>query len=272
MRLVLLVLLGSGLPPQTQQANQEPPLGLESIYEVGPLLQDRNDDGHADFVAGHIVLGPEPSDYDVAAAANVAARLGFETSAMNLPITVATDGIPIAVGQAAMTALGMSPTSLGVDLEPGRGVVTVVDSAASPTLVIAGGDDAGTWGAALAFAARAPHVWDPDGPTFSDVLSATDEVLTAEQIGGAAARVTRFLVDGEGPGLYRLDVEIRVPQEALAQAEAALRRVAEGGEEGGEGEGGEEEGAGGTGEAEGAEAVESRGIRDCGSHRVEELK
>ena len=68
-------------------AQQDDPSGLESIFAPGLVLQDRNGDSHIDFVNAHVVLADLPTDAEVAAAANVAARLGFETSSMNLPIT-----------------------------------------------------------------------------------------------------------------------------------------------------------------------------------------
>ena len=105
-----------------RQIDQTGPSGIEAIFEDGTLLQDRNGDGIIDYVNGHVVLGNSPSDRDVAAAANVGARLGFETSAMNLPLTRGTEGIAIAVGEGALTTLGIHPNRLGVDLEPGLGV------------------------------------------------------------------------------------------------------------------------------------------------------
>ncbi len=82
-----LIWLPTGASPSAFQSQQEAAAGLEAIFEPGPLLQDRNGDGDIDFVAARLVLGQPAGDADVAAAANVAARLGFETSAMNLPLT-----------------------------------------------------------------------------------------------------------------------------------------------------------------------------------------
>jgi hypothetical protein len=224
--LALLTVTIAVLPLQRQQAAPEPLFGLETIFEDGLLLQDRNGDGHIDHVAAHLSLGSAPSDRDVAAAANVAARLGFETAAMNLPLTTATEGVTIAVGRSATAQLAIPPDRLGADLEPGVGVAAVLDREAGPALVVTGGDDVGTAAAALALAARAPHLWDPDGPTFQDVTAATGGVLGAAQIEDASVRVTRFLVDHDTPGLHRLDVEVRVPREMLSRAESALLQAA----------------------------------------------
>ena len=201
--------------------------GLETIFEDGALLQDRNEDGIIDFVNAKVVLGSDPSDRDVAAAANVAARLGFETSAMNLPMVSGSETMAIAVGQSALSELGISTNQLGVDLEPGLGVVALIDEQLPATLVLTGGDDAGTAAAANSFGARAPHVWDPDGPTFSDLLESARDILTAAQIEVTNARVVRYVVEEASPGLRRLDLEVQVAAGQLAQAEQILRDAAE---------------------------------------------
>ena len=67
-RVVLFALLAvtfPGLPSDLSRVEPEPTWGLESIFDDGPLLQDRNGDGFLDFVDGHIVLGAHPSDVDL---------------------------------------------------------------------------------------------------------------------------------------------------------------------------------------------------------------
>ena len=224
-----LALLAVLVTVPTVRRQQTPPMarpGLESIFEDGVPLQDRNGDGLIDYLHGYVVLGSNPSDRDVAAASNVAARLGFETSAMNLPLSSGSDGMAIAVGTSALTELGIQPRRLGVDLEPGLGVVTLLDDDTPATLVLAGGDDFGTAAAAFAFGARAPHVWDPAGPTFADVVSSIREILAAAQVETTNARVIRFVVENATPGLRRLDIEVQVAAGQLEEAERVLLEAA----------------------------------------------
>jgi hypothetical protein len=60
-------------------------VSLTEFFRPGLVFQDRNGDGAVDFVNAGIVLPEQPGAGELAAAADVAARLGFETSAMNLP-------------------------------------------------------------------------------------------------------------------------------------------------------------------------------------------
>ena len=62
------------------------PSGLDSIFTMGPVFQDRNEDDVVDYVQARVILGDSPSTSDVAAAADIAARLGYETMAIDLPM------------------------------------------------------------------------------------------------------------------------------------------------------------------------------------------
>jgi len=61
--------------------------GLASIYALaGGAVRDTNGDGLADSVAARVIVPAEPAVEDIQAAANIAGRLGFETTALSLPI------------------------------------------------------------------------------------------------------------------------------------------------------------------------------------------
>src|SRR5262249_12490974 len=91
-----LVLALQGLP--AAQAPAAPRADLLGLFAPGGMLQDKNGDGVIDAVNARIVMGTSPTANEVSAAADVAARLGFETSAMDLPIVRASGPFPIAIG------------------------------------------------------------------------------------------------------------------------------------------------------------------------------
>lgn len=68
-------------PPATP-----PPLDLAALFDPGNLVLDENGDGVPDRLGAALVLAPEPTDAERAAAAEIAARLGFETMALDLPL------------------------------------------------------------------------------------------------------------------------------------------------------------------------------------------
>src|SRR5882672_351473 len=92
-RLVVFVLLVAGVDAIGRTAPAEiSTAALADFFKPGVVFQDRNGDGAVDFVDARIVLLEHPTSAELAAAADIAARLGFETSAMNLPLSGPTDG------------------------------------------------------------------------------------------------------------------------------------------------------------------------------------
>ena len=70
-------------------AAERSPASLGNLY-AGPdgLVRDTNGDGVPDVVAARVVVPSAPSARDIENAANIAARLGYETAALTLPIVV----------------------------------------------------------------------------------------------------------------------------------------------------------------------------------------
>jgi hypothetical protein len=60
------------------------PLDLASFFGPRGLTRDGNGDGIADTVAARVIVPAIPALEDSTAAANVAGRLGFETSSLSL--------------------------------------------------------------------------------------------------------------------------------------------------------------------------------------------
>ena len=216
-----------------QQAGPEATVGLGSIYEPGFMLEDRNGDGHIDFVVARFALPQAPSDAEVAAAADIAARLGFETSAMNLPLARvdagqarADAGAPvIAIGAGGAARAGVAAAVFG-ELEPGAGMVWVAEGPGGPVVVVAGGDDDGTLAAAMTLGARLPHIWDPDGTTIDDVVNNIDLLLALDGVVVLSGRAVRLMVEDGVAGLRRLDVEVSVATGRVEAAAEVLNRAA----------------------------------------------
>ena len=118
----LIVLIAPRTSVQTQQA-PGPAADLATLFAPGGILQDRNGDGVIDFVNARIVLGEKPNAADVSAAADVAARLGFETMAMNLPLSDAQAGpTAIIIGGDGARRMGVTPPEV-TRFVPGDGMV-----------------------------------------------------------------------------------------------------------------------------------------------------
>src|SRR5262245_66354626 len=80
--------------PAVRISAQRPEMrSLASLYDVATgAIRDTNGDGLADSVAARVIVPAEPAVEDVQGAANIAGRLGFETTALTLPLVVKAGG------------------------------------------------------------------------------------------------------------------------------------------------------------------------------------
>ncbi len=222
---VVVLVLSS---PAGAGAQTAPAPNLASLFEPGVILQDRNGDDVVDFVDARIVLGEAPSDAEVATAADVAARLGFETTALDL--FSASGAVPIAVGAAGVARARIPVEAAGLaSLEAGDGVVRTIAVNGGVAVVVAGGDDAGLRAAGAMLAGRVPFVWEPGGPTLTKVAEDVAAFLGDRGVEVAAARVPALRVRHGADGLESLLVEVTLATgTALARAADALRTLSAG--------------------------------------------
>ena len=138
-------------------------------FATGWMVVDTNGDGIADFIAGKIVVPADPSAAQNAAAANLAARVGFASTGMTPPLVVtgATAGPRIVIG-------GTAP----VALEKEEGGIFLSGS----DLTLTGADDAGLLAAAEAYAARAPYQWRAPGEKLAAIGDAVREAAPGAQV------------------------------------------------------------------------------------------
>ena len=205
--------------------------GLASIYSLaGGAVRDTNGDGLADSVAARVIVAADPAVEDIQAAANIAGRLGFETTALSLPIVwrapdvaqPAAVALPIIIGRSNqfVTRLVERGTIDLKSLKKGQGLLAVV---ASPLggpdgIAVAGADDEGTLNAANELAVNLPRLWGATGARISQAESQTAAYLRSRAVGGSVRGVTSILVDSDRRGLAQLTVRLDVQPGEVARA------------------------------------------------------
>lgn len=217
---VLGVLAGAWLIGVATASSQEGAVSLSSLYGIGPggALRDTNGDGFADRLGARIVLPDAPSAAEVAAGAEIAARLGFETLALDLPLGDMS-GIAIAIGREAATALGAAP---GPNPEAGSGATEVLAGAEGPVVAVLGGDEDGLAAAAVWLAGRAPAVFAAGGASLEEV---EDAVAEAAGDAGNGVRTVRVEVAAGSSALLSAEVRLEAQDAAAAQG---IREAVEG--------------------------------------------
>ncbi len=235
--LVLAPLTAATAQTAPRAAASDSTRDLRSVLATGYILQARNHDDVIDFVNAKIVLPARPTEADVAAAANVAARFGYETAAANLDLTttdtarVSAYDVPvILVGSTnALIAKGGAELAHALDgLAPGQGAAVFIAPSAffkQGGVLLAGDDGSGLIAIAGYFAGRYPNVWSTRGITYADVGARLTAFFTSHEAATEAVTVRRIVIDGAHPGVARIDVAARLTDSAaVTHAAAALER------------------------------------------------
>ncbi len=161
---------------------------------------------------------------EIAAAADVAARLAFETTAITLPIA-RTEGTPVFVGSRALTAAKVPLESIGVaGLKAGDGAVVSFAIDGKPAIAIIGGDDGGLAEAALMFAGHLPHLGDLKSPTTDKVGDDVKEFLAGKGITQTTIAVPAVYVKRGGDAVDRVLVDVQLTGGDFIKAQVALNQ------------------------------------------------
>ncbi|MDE2980497.1 MAG: M14 family metallopeptidase [Gemmatimonadota bacterium] len=202
--------LATLLPPPPAIAQQPPippPFHLATLFDLGHLLLDENGDGAPDRLGAALVLAPDPTDTERAAAAEITARLGFETMALDLPIRrgARPGQVGILIGHRAVEAAALSVADFSVDPSalPAT-VATHTTPAGDRWLAVLGGDDHALLGAARLLAGALPHVRTLSSPSLSDVSDELSTWLNAGDTTATAATLhfSRATLDVSGDGVH----------------------------------------------------------------------
>ncbi|HSR42030.1 MAG TPA: hypothetical protein VLL48_07660, partial [Longimicrobiales bacterium] len=197
---------------------------LRALLDTGAVLQDRNGDGVVDFLAGRILVGPSASEAEVVAAANVAARLGFETSASDLALLgragsrqVQADPV-VLVGTGAVDAQGVpvDGRDLTRGLAPGEGALVHLPAGGgleSGGVAVVGYDATGLLAGAAYLSGRYPSVWGVEGTVWVDAVAGVEAFVEAAGLEGAVV-LDRIVVAHGEPGVARARVTVRATDAA----------------------------------------------------------
>ncbi|MEQ1855263.1 MAG: hypothetical protein ABL963_02270, partial [Longimicrobiales bacterium] len=212
----------------SEGASAQQPPDLASVFDLGQLVLDMNGDSVPDLLNASFVLGTAPTVVETSAVAEIAARLGFETMALDLPLARGQgEGatIPIAIGRAGLDSAMLVAT--GVDtlsLDAGEGLVALTTVANRTWLLVQGGDDAGLLAAARLLAGVLPHTRTLSAPRLDSVRLDLAAALDSAGVVGATVRLTQARARAGQAGISRVVAEIGGVEDVAAAA--ALSRLA----------------------------------------------
>ncbi|HJZ76407.1 MAG TPA: M14 family metallopeptidase [Vicinamibacterales bacterium] len=230
--LLFVVALSAGAVGRTAPGDAVAPASLSAFFKTGAAFQDRNGDGVVDFVDARIVLAERPSATEVAAAADVAARLGYETTAINLPLDVVrgrqTNGraASIFVGARSLAQASVTADAIGAGvLKAGEGAVAAFTTAGTPAVAVLGGDDEGLTAAAVMLAGHLPNLWDQKGPNADTVAEDVAQFLAGKGVTASSTSVPVVYVRAGGDGVERVVAVVQLANGGdLVKAQVALNQ------------------------------------------------
>ncbi len=156
-------------------------------FSPGWMLADTNGDGIVDFVPGKVVVPANPTAAENAAAADIAARLGFASTGLTLPVVINEED----QGKGPRIVVGGRPPA-GYQLGPEEGGVFAVGG----NLVVVGRDDAGLLAAAEALASRSPYLWKVPGEKLTALTDAVKAKLVGLTYLKGKAGIARAIFEG----------------------------------------------------------------------------
>src|SRR5580692_3237546 len=143
LRIACLLLFAVFFQPANKAFQASTPAAdhLLDPFSAGWMVSDTNGDGIVDFVSGKVVVPANPSAAENAAAADIAARLGFASTGLTLPLVISAaedhnDGPRIWVGRGAVPA---QYSSSFPELQADEGGIFAVGG----NLAVLGHDDGG---------------------------------------------------------------------------------------------------------------------------------
>ncbi len=208
---VLFISLALGTVQGATAPEQE--TSIENFFRMGGILQDTNGDSIPDIVCGHVVVTKSPASADNAAAANLAARIGYETSALTLPIVVAggtsvskgcsTEAGDLWIGRAAFPGAAPVAEAHSAEFQIGEGGVFSVPGG----LLVLGADAAGLLAAADDYAAHAPYEWSTKAEKLASIRTTINARLADQKISGTVELVGITYQSGQN-GIRRVILQL----------------------------------------------------------------
>jgi DNA-binding Lrp family transcriptional regulator len=163
-------------------------VSLVDLFSLGQGILDTDEDGLGDRLNLAIVIPDNPNPYEMAAAAEIAARLSFESLATRFDL-VYKEGEAVNLGQVRFLILvgdrlallrRLPPNSSGLrPLSPDQGLVSLISLESREGILVRGGSPPALLRSAQAFFGRFPYLWDiwgaESGETYTSVEKAAHQ-------------------------------------------------------------------------------------------------
>lgn len=160
---------------------------LSEVFHLGKGIRDQDNDGFGDKIALCVVIPDEASAYEIAAAADIAARANFDSLVVDFSLVkkeseftkTSSSAIPILIGSNLDTVqkwADQENLSLG-RLEKDQGLVSLFADGLGSGIVVAAGSEEALLFTAREFFLRWPYLWDIWGREEGDTYFSLEDDL-----------------------------------------------------------------------------------------------
>lgn len=228
-KILVVALLVAGLQGERTMKAQEHATSetlIENAFQTGAIVQDTNGDEVADALCGHLIVPSGSTAAENTAAANLAARFGYETSALTLPVVVteAAKPTPGCTAEKATIWIGVQelPAAIVSEIAKERAAFQVGEGGifrVNGGLVVTSVDNTGLLAASDAYAARAPYQWSVQGPKLDAIAKTINGRLREAKVDATVELYGVTYVSGQ-PGIAKalLRVSGQADREAVRKA------------------------------------------------------
>ncbi len=195
-------------------------IDLSSLLQHGYILQDRNKDSIIDYINYKIILPAEATEAEIVSAANISARLGYETSSLDFGNNFADSEMPdfleqpaiiIGSGNKMLTKLSDDKYIKGKRLRPGQGEILFYGPDSyfkKGAVIIIAYDATGLLATSNYLSAYYPDIWKLKGKKYADIKMQLTKFLSERKIKSDKIFLKKIVIDSRYAGVSKLCIEI----------------------------------------------------------------
>jgi len=201
---------------------------ISSMFEIGALLADTNDDGFPNHINAALILSSQPSQAEILAASEISVRLGFETMAMDLPIgrEAGPGEIAIFIGGRSLAENSIQTSGLNLDsLETGQGYIEVRESHGKRQILLVAKGDEGLMRAARVFAGVLPHSETLSTAKLDQIHTDIQNVLAEAGVSESSTKLTKVVTKKDEIGIHSITAQVEINSTDISLSQAAIEEL-----------------------------------------------
>ena len=198
---------------------------LTDLFDRGYILKDFNKDSVIDGVDVKFVLSDNPGSSEIVAASNIAARLGYETSAMDLDGLVASSADlenaisepVIIIGKKNISRFNLD-REVDADLTAGEGQIIYIppnNHFKKGGFFIYGYDATGLIAVSDYLSARFPSVYKVNEKSFRELLNQLQQTFQENKFTIGNIHLNRLTISAKKAGVKRADIEVSLKNDEV---------------------------------------------------------